>query len=101
VSVLHNIVHLLFGVIGVVAARAERSARGFLLYGGPVYLLLWAYGLVVDVDSAANFVPLNRADGWLHLALGALMIALGAVVAAARPAPAADTARPGWARGAA
>jgi hypothetical protein len=43
-----------------------------------VYLALWVYGLVVqDETTNANFVPLNEADNWLHLALGAAMLALG------------------------
>ena len=46
-----------------------------------IYLLLFLYGLVVDKDSQANFVPLNRADDWLHLVLGVGMIALGVVLA--------------------
>jgi len=32
-------------------------------------------------DGAANFVPLNDADNWLHLGLGIGMIALGVVLA--------------------
>ena len=80
VSVLHNIVHLAFGVIGLLAARSATSARGFLLGGGFVYLALWAYGLLIDQQSDANFVPLNTADNWLHFALGVGMIALGALV---------------------
>lgn len=81
VSVLHNVVHLLFGVAGIVLARRPASARAFLLGGGAVYLVLFVYGLVVDKNSQANFVPLNTADNWLHLVLGVGMIALGVVLA--------------------
>ncbi|GAA4577220.1 DUF4383 domain-containing protein [Micromonospora coerulea] len=77
VSVLHNIVHLLFGVAGLALARTVSAARTFLIGGGPIYLVLWLYGLVVDYDSGANFIPLNGADNWLHLGLGVGMIALG------------------------
>src|SRR5215207_6016918 len=70
VSILHNIVHLLFGVAGLALARSWSGARTFLLGGGAIYLVLWIYGLLVDHDSDANFVPLNDADNWLHLALG-------------------------------
>ncbi|QNN51478.1 DUF4383 domain-containing protein [Nocardioides mesophilus] len=80
VSVLHNIVHLLFGIAGLAMARTASSARNFLIGGGAVYLVLWVYGLVVDHDSAANFVPLNTADNWLHFVLGVAMIALGVVL---------------------
>jgi hypothetical protein len=77
VSVLHNIVHLLFGVAGVAMARTASTARWFLLGGGIVYLLLWIYGLVIDMNSGANFVPFNSPDNWLHLILGVAMVGLG------------------------
>ena len=77
VSVLHNFVHLLFGVAGLAMARTIAGARAFLVGGGAIYLVLWLYGLIVDHQSAANFVPLNNADNWLHLLLGLGMISLG------------------------
>ena len=77
VSVLHNLVHLGFGAAGLAFARTVGGARMFLVGGGAIYLVLWIYGLVIDYDSSANFVPLNSADNWLHFALGAGMIALG------------------------
>jgi hypothetical protein len=78
VSVLHNIVHLLFGLAGIAAGRATSSAaRSYLVGGGVIYLVLWIYGLVIDKASSANFVPVNNADNWLHLLLGVGMIALG------------------------
>jgi Domain of unknown function (DUF4383) len=80
VSILHNVVHLLFGAAGIALARTASSARAFLIGGGAVYLVLWLYGLVVDKSSQANFVPLNTADDWLHFVLGLGMIALGVVL---------------------
>lgn len=76
VSVLHNLVHLAFGVAGLAMSRDAVNAYRFLLYGGIVYLLLFLYGLLIDRDSSANFIPLNAADDWLHLVLGVLMVAL-------------------------
>jgi hypothetical protein len=77
VSILHNIVHLLFGAAGFALARTVSGARNYLIGGGAVYLVLWLYGLVVGQNSSANFVPVNTADDWLHLFLGLGMIALG------------------------
>ena len=81
VSVLHNIVHLLFGVAGILAAKAAATSRTFLIGGGVIYLVLWIYGLLVDKENSANFVPFNTADDWLHFVLGVGMIGLGLVLA--------------------
>ncbi|OEJ93581.1 hypothetical protein J116_003005 [Streptomyces thermolilacinus SPC6] len=80
VSVLHNIVHLLFGLAGIAMSRAAATARQYLIWGGVVYLVLWLYGLIIDHDSAANFIPVNSADNWLHFVLGIGMIALGVLL---------------------
>ncbi|MDR6169960.1 MULTISPECIES: DUF4383 domain-containing protein [unclassified Curtobacterium] len=78
VSVLHNIVHLLFGVVGLLAARSARGARLYLLVGGIVYAVLFVYGLfTAGMADPANFVPLNSADNVLHLVLAVAMIVLG------------------------
>ncbi|GAA1624274.1 DUF4383 domain-containing protein [Catellatospora bangladeshensis] len=80
VSVLHNIVHLLFGVAGLIMSRTVPAARTYLIGGGVVYGLLWLYGLLVDQSGAANFVPVNTADNWLHFLLAVGMIGLGVLL---------------------
>jgi hypothetical protein len=77
VSILHNVVHILFGAVGLVLAKTADGARTFLIGGGIVYLVLWVYGLVIDLNGGANFVPLNTADNWLHFVLGVAMVGLG------------------------
>ncbi|MFD4675844.1 DUF4383 domain-containing protein [Lentzea sp. NPDC058450] len=77
VSVLHNVVHIAFGVAGLLMAGNARRAAIYLIGGGAIYLVLWLYGIVIDHDSAANFVPVNTADNWLHLGLGVGMVTLG------------------------
>ncbi|OBG89478.1 hypothetical protein A5733_21815 [Mycobacterium sp. NS-7484] len=79
VSVLHNLVHLAFGAVGLVMARRAAAARAYLVGGGLVYAVLWLYGLVIDRGSSANFIPVNNADNWLHFGLAVLMIGLGVV----------------------
>ncbi len=84
VSVLHNIVHLLFGIAGLALGRTRDGARTYLIGGGVVYLVLWVYGLVVDHHSGADFVPVKNADDWPHLLLGLGMVALGVVLTRGR-----------------
>ena len=91
VSILHNIVHLLFGIAGLALARTAAQARTYLVYGGAIYLVLFVYGLIVGQESAANFVPVNTADDFLHLILGIGMIGLGLALTRDRSAVAGAT----------
>ena len=73
VSVLHNIVHLLFGLAGLALAATPSGARTYLVGGGAIYLVLALLGIV----GGGDWIPVNDADNWLHLLLGAGMIGLG------------------------
>jgi hypothetical protein len=69
-SVLHNLAHLAFG-IGILAARAHRTALQYLLWGGIAYAALFVLGIVGGLD----WLPADDADDWLHLALAAALLA--------------------------
>jgi hypothetical protein len=84
VSVLHNIVHLLFGIAGLALAGTTSGARTYLIGGGALYLALWLLGLIGGLD----WVPANTADNWLHLVLGVAMIGAGVVLTRDRVATA-------------
>ena len=86
VSILHNIVHLLFGVAGILMARSFSGARNYLIIGGAIYLVLFLYGLLIGQESTANFVPVNLADDILHLLLGIGMVGLGLALSRGRTA---------------
>jgi len=75
VSILHNIVHALFGV-GILAAKRHASSLQYLLYSGIAYIALFVIGIV----DAGDWVPINNNDDWLHL--GLLLGLLGAWAAA-------------------
>lgn len=74
VSILHNIVHLLFGIVGALVRHSPTGSFHYLLWGGIVYAALWLYGLFINAESGANFVPLNTPDNWLHFGLAIVMI---------------------------
>ena len=78
VSILHNLVHLAFGV-GLIAAARKSWAAAYLIGGGVLYLGVVVYGVLVDKASDANFLPLNDADNLLHLVLSLAMILLGLI----------------------
>lgn len=84
VSILHNIVHMLFGVAGLALSRTWDGAKRFFIGGGVLYLVLFLYGVVTSQQSGANFVPMNKEDDILHLGLGLGMIALGLVLSRER-----------------
>ncbi len=81
VSVVHNLLHMAIGVAGLAMSRTYAMARAYFLVGGLAYLGLWVYGLYIDHDSAANFVPVNNADNWLHFGLAIGMVVLGLTLA--------------------
>ena len=83
VSVLHIIVHGLFGVAGLALAATASGARTFLIGGGAIYLLLAA----IQAIGAGDWVPLVGPDLWLHLALGIGMIGLGVALTRERVTP--------------
>jgi hypothetical protein len=70
VSVLHSLVHLLFGLAGLALARTSDTARIYLLGGGIVYVALWLLGLV----GGGDWIPTNDADNWLHLGLAIALL---------------------------
>jgi Domain of unknown function (DUF4383) len=86
-SILHNIVHLLYGIAGLALARTWDGARTFLIGGGVIYLALWLLGII----GGADWIPANNADNWLHFVLGAVMVGSGVLLSrgeAARTTPA-------------
>jgi DMSO/TMAO reductase YedYZ heme-binding membrane subunit len=71
VNLLHNIVHALFGVWGLLAARSFPAARTYGRVGGVAYLLLAVLGLVSP--TFFGLIPIGSHDIWLHALLGAVL----------------------------
>ncbi len=89
VNVLHNAVHLLFGIWGLVASRTFNGARSYARIAGVLYLLLAVLGLVVP--NGFGLVPLGGYDVWLHVTLGLVLAVVGFTARELRPPVVAST----------
>jgi hypothetical protein len=69
VNVLHSIVHLLFGVGGILAARSLGGARTYFRAVAIIYAVLTVMGLVTGLRTTFGLIPLYGADVWLHALL--------------------------------
>jgi hypothetical protein len=74
-NVLHNIVHLLFGVWGIVASRTFEGSRTYGRVGGVAYLGLALLGFIAP--DMFGLVPIGSHDIWLHVLLGAVLAGVG------------------------
>ena len=84
VNTLHNVVHLLFGVLGIAASRsAIMSARGYFRLVAGSYALLVVLGLIPATQTTFGLIPIWGNDVWLHLLLAAGAAYFGFVAPAA------------------
>jgi len=81
VNLLHNIVHLLFGIWGLVAARTWAGSKTFFTTGGIIYVVLTVVGFLSP--TGFGLVPLGGADLGLHAVLGIAMLGIGYTAKAA------------------
>src|SRR5690348_12163351 len=73
----HNIVHLLFGVLGIVAAASGSWSLLYVRATGIIYLLVALLGFipipVLNMNGMLlGLVMINTADNFLHLAIAAV-----------------------------
>lgn len=69
VNWLHNVVHLLFGIWGVLAWRSYGAARVYAMLVALSYALLTVLGFFPTLATLAGLVPLYGNDVWLHAAI--------------------------------
>lgn len=68
VNFLHNVVHLLFGIWGIIAARSWGAAKTYCQAGGVIYLVLAVLGFFIP--EMFGLMPIGGNDIWLHVLLG-------------------------------
>lgn len=69
VNLLHNIVHILFGVWGIFAYKSLAGARTYFRAVAIIYAVLTVMGLVPGLHTSFGLVPLYGNDVWLHALL--------------------------------
>jgi hypothetical protein len=75
INLLHNVVHLLFGVWGLIASRSFVNAKLYAQIGGVVYLVLALCGLFIP--TTFGLIPTGGSDIWLHALIGLVLIGVG------------------------
>ena len=78
VNVLHNAVHLLFGVLGIMAGRGiGMTARGYGRFVAVAYGLLVVLGLLPATQTTFGLIPIYGNDVWLHAAIALVAAVFG------------------------
>lgn len=86
VNLLHNLVHVLFGILGVAAFAGLFAPRFYAQIVAVVYGMLVVLGLLPATNTLFGLVPIYGNDVWLHLGLGLVAAYFGFVAPAADPA---------------
>ena len=71
VNILHDGVHLIFGLWGLIASRSWDGAKTYARITAVVYAMFVVMGLVPGLNTTFGLVPLHGNDVWLHLVLAA------------------------------
>jgi hypothetical protein len=66
VNALHNLVHIVTGLIGIVGSRASNSARLYSRCVAIVFGVLTIMGFVPGLNTTLGLIPLFGADVMLH-----------------------------------
>jgi hypothetical protein len=96
-NMVHDIVHLVFGLILLaIAFAASKQSALWLKILGVVYLLIAVLGLVLVPDGGdlLGLVTTNMADHLLHVVLGIVLLVAGFVAKDAKAPMAAASAMP-------
>ena len=68
INLLHNLVHILIGIWGIVAYKSFPAARGYARGLAIIYGVLTIMGLIPGLNTMFGLAPLFGHDIWLHAA---------------------------------
>jgi hypothetical protein len=66
VNSLHNLVHIIFGIWGIVAYRSYSGARVYSRAVAIIYAVLAVMGIIPGLNTTFGLIPLYGHDIWLH-----------------------------------
>jgi hypothetical protein len=75
VNLLHNLVHLVFGIWGIAASRSFAGAKSFAQIAGVIYIVLAVLGFIAP--TTFGFIPIGGNNIWLHAVLGLALAFFG------------------------
>jgi hypothetical protein len=90
VNILHSIVHLIVGVLGIVSYRSYDGARNFSRGLAIFYALLAIMGLIPGLNTTFGLIPIFGNDVWLHAVTAIIAAFFGFMM----PRPVADVTAP-------
>lgn len=77
INVLHNVVHLVVGLLGIFASIALDSSRLYSGLLGIFYGVLTLMGLFPATQSTLGLIPIFGNDVWLHAVTAAIAVYFG------------------------
>jgi Domain of unknown function (DUF4383) len=86
VNLLHNLVHVVFGIWGLAAYRTLSASRTYARAVAVIYAVLTVMGLIPALATTFGFIPLYGHDVWLHALLALVAAYFG--WASVQPEPA-------------
>ena len=88
---LHNLVHIAFGIWGLVAYRSFSGARLYARAVAVIYAILTVMGLIPVLNTTFGLIPLYGHNVWLHALLAIVAAYFGWAPVRAEAAPVGTT----------
>ncbi|RDI46543.1 DUF4383 domain-containing protein [Aquicella lusitana] len=77
VNAMHNLVHIISGVIAIMAATSHKYSRLYFQVFGIIYAIVTIIGFARNGDLSFIMMQFNTADNILHLVIALVALYLG------------------------
>lgn len=77
VDTVHNIIHILTGIVALISAGTASGAKGYFKTFGIVYALVTVLGFIQGSGELLGIMSINGADNVLHLLITIVALTLG------------------------